>query len=661
MHFIFADLQSLGVGVKAVLDTMTFGTFSPTMGVLKMLIVQNLTTIAGLLFIYFHVVLTAMKNACHLSIQYMCSTTGMDVSNLVYRTTSNLSTTMVLLKTNPCVLEDELNFFTGTAQCSDSNLPTPTSSIQHAAQPPKFDNYKAFFHAIASTQSFLSGLSLIMLFDVVILLLAVAALFWLYRYVSGTGGNRQYRILSTLGTSNASEFPGYAYLIAAYSGFYHALGYLSESYIAAWIFKYVAEEQMSKQIDIPQTVPEMVARIRLDRQHIKQLLEDKHRQESQFDALNAELAKARLTGHKLDHDAQELREALSKRESLINQLQSQVKSLSQKRQKEQNKTTASQQQQIAALNDTVSRERSSMMLLTMELNDLKGQCAELSEAKMETQFENELLKCTSTGSGLCSNTSVLSRFAVPFVLVLVDGDAYSWATSHFAQNRYAPGAIAAQAIKNEVQQYLIENRTRIPIQSRIAVRVYKNINGADMTSIRAGRHARGQTTDFLRDFGQSMPLFDYIDSGRGKERADSKIQETTHLFIANPCCHAIFLATATDNGFARLLEQYACDDEARGKIVLVHPGYIAHEIEALHLQAVQWPSVFQDRALPAEARQKAAYLAATEAKRARDKEIAAVRTVVEDVSGLGAFRDLSRVHPWASSRVGLRMTMGGQG
>lgn len=100
---------------------------------------------------------------------------------------------------------------------------------------------------------------------------------------------------------------------------------------------------------------------------------------------------------------------------------------------------------------------------------------------------------------------------------------------------------------------------------------------------------------FGAQFAGAIPLFDIIDVGYGKERADEKIRENFHLLISNPLCHAIFLAAATDNGFARMLSPYQYNREAYDKVILVSPGYVEGEIANLGFRDVTWPSVFQNR------------------------------------------------------------------
>lgn len=124
--------------------------------------------------------------------------------------------------------------------------------------------------------------------------------------------------------------------------------------------------------------------------------------------------------------------------------------------------------------------------------------------------------------------------------------------------------------------------------------------------------------------------------------------EMFHLFIANPLCQTIFLAAATDNGFARLLEQYACIEAAKEKVVLVHPGYVIREIASLQYEAVEWPSVFKNQSMPVAAQGKLIALNEAKEKERLKKEIFALRIIRQQAFGLGDFADLQKV------KVGLR-------
>ncbi len=91
-------------------------------------------------------------------------------------------------------------------------------------------------------------------------------------------------------------------------------------------------------------------------------------------------------------------------------------------------------------------------------------------------------------------------------------------------------------------------------------------------------------------------MFDFIDCGGGKERADSKIRQNFELFVSNPYCSAVFLAVCYDNGFVRMLEPYqSMCMPLRNKIVLVRAGQTAPEFAKLPFEFVEFPTVFREQ------------------------------------------------------------------
>jgi hypothetical protein len=88
--------------------------------------------------------------------------------------------------------------------------------------------------------------------------------------------------------------------------------------------------------------------------------------------------------------------------------------------------------------------------------------------------------------------------------------------------------MAAARLKNQVTSYILENES-IPFGSKIVVRVYINISGKENSSKRRlsfkkSRYDRGVATTFALQFTETIPLFDFVDVGHGKERADEKIR-----------------------------------------------------------------------------------------------------------------------------------------
>lgn len=260
-------------------------------------------------------------------------------------------------------------------------------------------------------------------------------------------------------------------------------------------------------------------------------------------------------------------------------------------------------QMEANFTTTILQLQSQSIQLQTQLKSVNSKQDDCVKNIIDLQTANGQLKSMASSS-LTNHLKTATSPAAPFVLVLVDGDAYRWSLEHFDPSIASPGAHAAESIRRKVEQY-------IPSQCQVVTRVFYNGQGTAPLEERTGRAAKGRLSEFARAFNESGPLFDYLDCGRGKERADSKIQgtlpitsirrtlttfaETVHLFIGNPHCHTIFFAAASDNSFARLLEQYTYNEAAKRKIILVHTGYVAREIEELRYRAVEWPNIFAHR------------------------------------------------------------------
>ncbi|KEF58787.1 uncharacterized protein A1O9_03630 [Exophiala aquamarina CBS 119918] len=241
--------------------------------------------------------------------------------------------------------------------------------------------------------------------------------------------------------------------------------------------------------------------------------------------------------------------------------------------------------------------------LATENNSLKAmtkQAATAEEQLAEAKFDLEYLKCTTyLGDPQLPPLALNSEAPLtpePFVVVLVDGDAYTL-FSHKGAGQTNPGGLAAMQIKFEVTKYIRDQKGTIPFASKVITRVFQNFKSiitSENSSLRQRKTAQQQRdlTTFATQFTEKLPLFDFFDAGRGKERVDDKIREHFHLFLSQPNCYAVFLAVCFDNGFARMLERYVDHPSIREKIILVSSGYKALEIGELPLNTVIWPGVF---------------------------------------------------------------------
>ena len=110
----------------------------------------------------------------------------------------------------------------------------------------------------------------------------------------------------------------------------------------------------------------------------------------------------------------------------------------------------------------------------------------------------------------------------PFVLVLIDGDGMIFEDELLKQGEQG-GRQAADLLWNEIHSQL-QNRTDLPSDAKIVSRIYANLRGLADACTKAGIIARPElVNDFFRGFTGGKMLFDFIDVGVGKDRADDKI------------------------------------------------------------------------------------------------------------------------------------------
>ncbi|KAL8801664.1 MAG: hypothetical protein Q9182_004301 [Xanthomendoza sp. 2 TL-2023] len=183
-----------------------------------------------------------------------------------------------------------------------------------------------------------------------------------------------------------------------------------------------------------------------------------------------------------------------------------------------------------------------------------------------------------------------------FMLCLIDGDGYLFSDNLISQGGIGGGEAATRLlhnIKRCVQH--IEGA----MQWKIMVRIYANLEGLlrkytyidfveEKTALR----------QFVAGFTQSQPLFDFIDAGQGKERADHKIKEQLNLFINNSYCKHIMLGVAHDNGYVPALDPYKNDPAAVSRITLIEPLHVGWEFSKLPFKVTHFESLFRSQELP---------------------------------------------------------------
>lgn len=106
----------------------------------------------------------------------------------------------------------------------------------------------------------------------------------------------------------------------------------------------------------------------------------------------------------------------------------------------------------------------------------------------------------------------------------------------------AGGRRASAELLTAITRYLEKELVDVPIGARILCRIYANVRGLADVLVRTGVISHvGVFEDFVRGFTRGKTLFDFIDVGAGKDRADDKIigewtSETPsfcHTFVPN--------------------------------------------------------------------------------------------------------------------------------
>lgn len=86
------------------------------------------------------------------------------------------------------------------------------------------------------------------------------------------------------------------------------------------------------------------------------------------------------------------------------------------------------------------------------------------------------------------------------------------------------GKKAAKMLEESVNIYVHETLADLPDSTKVVARFYANVEGLSETCCKAGIVTSAQVKkDFVKGFTQGRTLFDFVDVGSGKDRADEKI------------------------------------------------------------------------------------------------------------------------------------------
>lgn len=121
----------------------------------------------------------------------------------------------------------------------------------------------------------------------------------------------------------------------------------------------------------------------------------------------------------------------------------------------------------------------------------------------------------------------------PFILVLIDGDGMIF-DDRLIKKGEAGGKESASSLWNHTRDYVHDVVPDLAAEYKIVVRIYANLKGLGDVCHRASILENPATIEnFARGFTGSKQLFDFVDVGIGKDRADEKISGRIRIHCLN--------------------------------------------------------------------------------------------------------------------------------
>lgn len=100
------------------------------------------------------------------------------------------------------------------------------------------------------------------------------------------------------------------------------------------------------------------------------------------------------------------------------------------------------------------------------------------------------------------------------------------------------GKEASASLGTAIRENLLQRIASLPADYKIVTRIYANLKGLGDVCYRAGILERASLIeDFARGFTGSKQLFDFVDVGMGKDRADEKISGKASSLACE--CHTV--------------------------------------------------------------------------------------------------------------------------
>lgn len=174
------------------------------------------------------------------------------------------------------------------------------------------------------------------------------------------------------------------------------------------------------------------------------------------------------------------------------------------------------------------------------------------------------------------------------------------------------GRKAADELLVQIKQYLKELGLDVH-GTDILVRAYANLRGLGKACVKHGTmKATADICLFANGFTRRQPLFDFVDVGLGRERADHKVRgtqlyndlympklmtlysvETFNFFVSQLQCKHVILGVCHDSGYVPFLERFAADESICDRITLLEGCQVGMGIRELGFKRmVRFNSVF---------------------------------------------------------------------
>ncbi|KAK7948499.1 uncharacterized protein PG986_009385 [Apiospora aurea] len=207
--------------------------------------------------------------------------------------------------------------------------------------------------------------------------------------------------------------------------------------------------------------------------------------------------------------------------------------------------------------------------------------------KSRRELQEQMKELRAQLGNVSQDNNVLKQ-RNPYVLVLVDGDGLIF-KEHLIKQGLEGGKKAAYALRQEISR-----RCDNADDTEIITKVVANLTGLAKAMKRDGTiENETDLRDFMLGFTQAKASFDFIDVGHGKERADSKIKETTRWNLRNFNCKQILLGVSHDAGYAPFLDEILRDDNTRKRITILEGFPTVREIIATGANVVNFDDLFR--------------------------------------------------------------------